>query len=85
MGLINLSNDKIDLSAESKPVCQVIKPIYGVQYTENLLEGGSTNIRLDGESYYETPGRTMRKDELELKQQRERASKVQDYQMSRDG
>lgn len=68
VGLIDLKNDKIDLSAESKPVSQVIKPIYGVSYTENVNEGGSTNIRLDGNSYYETPGRTMRKDELELKQ-----------------
>ena len=68
VGLIDLKNDKIDLSAESKPVSQVIKPIYGVSYTENVNEGGSTNIRLDGNSYYETPGRPMRKDELELKQ-----------------
>ena len=85
VGLIGNKNDKIDLSAESKPVCQVIQPIYGVSYTENLLDGGSTNIRLEGESFYQTPGRTMRKDELEQKQILERESKVKDYRTSRDG
>ena len=57
VGLIDTTNDKIDLSAESKPVSSVIKPIYGVSYTENILEGGSTNARLGGDSFYDTPGR----------------------------
>ena len=85
IGLIGNKNDKIDLSAESKPVSSVIKPIYGVSYTENVLDGGSANIRLEGESFYETPGRNMRKDELEKKQILERESKVKDYRTSRDG
>ena len=42
-------------------------------------------MRLAGESYYASPGRNMKREELEVKQTRERASKVEDYQKSRLG
>merc|ERR1712091_604153 len=67
------------------PVREVIKPNYGVQYKEDVTAGGGANARIAGETYYASPGRTMRRDELESKQQNERNSKVQDYQKSRMG
>ena len=42
-------------------------------------------MKIRGGSYYASPGRNMRKDELEQKQKREKASIVQDYQKSRLG
>ena len=65
--LIVNTNESVDLSAESKPVREVIKASYGVKYREDVTSGGSANVRLDGESYYASPGRTMRRDELESK------------------
>lgn len=55
---------------------ETIKASYGVSYREDINHGGSANVRINGESYYNSPGRNMRKDEFELKQKRERASKV---------
>lgn len=43
------------------------------------------NVKIMGKSYYQCPGRTMRKDELENKQAKERASKVADFRSSRMG
>ena len=75
----------IDLAQESKPVRDVLKANYGVSYNERLEDGGGTNMKILGGSYYASPGRNMRKDELEQKQKREKASIVQDYQKSRLG
>ena len=83
--LIAQQNDNVELSQESRPVRETIKASYGVSYREDINDGGSANVRINGESYYKSPGRNMRKKELESKQQRERASKVKDYQKSRGG
>ena len=64
---------------------ETIKASFGVSYREDINDGGSANVRINGESYYKSPGRNMRKAELETRQKRERASKVQDYQKSRNG
>lgn len=63
----------------------MLKPIHGVCYTESVLEGGSVNLRLGGESFYTLPNRNMRKAELEQRQIKERQSKVEDYRTSREG
>ena len=73
------TEETVDLAQESKPVREVIKAGYGVSYREDPNDGGSANVRIKGESYYMSPGRNMRKDELELKQKKERASKVHEY------
>ena len=62
---------------------ETIQANYGVSYYENIDSGGSANVKLVGSSYYASPGRTMRRDELENKQVKERESKVKDYQASR--
>ena len=64
---------------------ETIKASYGVSYREDINDGGSANVRINGDSFYKSPGRNMRKTELDAKQQRERASKVKDYQKSRGG
>ena len=79
------TEETVDLAQESRPVREVIKAGYGVSYREDPNDGGSANVRIKGESYYMSPGRNMRKDELELRQKKERASKVQEYQKSRKG
>ena len=68
--------ETVDLAQESRPVREVLKAGYGVSYREDPNDGGSANVRIKGESYYMSPGRNMRKDELELRQKKERASKV---------
>lgn len=83
--LIIKSSESIDLDTESKPVRDAIKTGYGVSYTENIDHGGSANVSLRGQSYYESPGRNMRRDELFKKQDRERGSKATDYLVSRHG
>ena len=75
----------IDLEAESKPVREVFKASYGVQYKEDLNEGGSANVRINGNSFYASPGRTMRRDELDIRQQKEKASILEEYQKTRSG
>ena len=75
----------LDLAAESKPVRETIKASYGVAYREDINDGGSANVRINGESYYKSPGRMMRRNELETKQKMERVSKVQEYLDSRNG
>ena len=64
---------------------ETLKASYGVSYREDINYGGSANVRINGDSYYKSPGRNMRRNELETKQQNERASKVRDYQKSRNG
>ena len=74
--LITQQDDKIDLAEESKPVRETIKASFGVAYREDINDGGSANVRINGESYYKSPGRMMRRNELESKQKQERVSKV---------
>ncbi len=73
------AQQSIDLAAKSKPVKDSLKINYGVSYREDINDGGSANVRLAGESYYASPGRNMRRDELKRRQKGERASIVQDY------
>ena len=65
--LIAQADDKIDLAQESKPVRETIKASYGVSYREDINDGGSANVRINGESYYKSPGRNMRRKELETR------------------
>lgn len=83
--LIQTQDQSIDLAQESKPVRDVLKASFGVTYKEDVEYGGVTNVRIVGESFYSTPGRQMRKSELEYRQEAERASKVHDYAKSRLG
>ena len=83
--LILNKDEKVELTQQSKPVRETLKANFGVSYIENVSGGGSVNVKITGKSYYECPGRTMRKDELENKQARERASKVADFRSSRMG
>ena len=61
----NKEQGSIDLAQESKPVRDVLKANYGVSYNERLEDGGGTNMKIRGGSYYASPDRNMRKDELE--------------------
>lgn len=82
--LIKNMHESLDLSQESKPVREVLKANYGVSYMEEASGGGGeTNFKLNGESYYMSPGRNMRRDELESRQVDERATKAKAYQKSR--
>ena len=83
--LIIKDSESIDLDTESKPVRDAIKTGYGVSYTENIDNGGQANCSLRGQSYYESPNRNMRRDELFKKQDRERGSKATEYLVSRHG
>ena len=83
--LINTNTTSVDLSTESKPLRETLQANYGVSYREDINAGGSTNVRIQGESYYLSPGRQMRRDELENRQVRERQSKAADYQKSMKG
>ena len=55
---------------------EALKASFGVSYREHINDGGSANVRITGESYYKSPGRNMRRNELETRQKREKASKV---------
>ena len=81
--LIVNKDEILDLTVESKPVRDSLKASFGVSYIENVSDGGSVNLRLTGKSFYDFPGRNMRKEELEKKQKRERASKVAEFINSR--
>ena len=62
--LLTHTEDKIDLTEDSKPVRETIKASFGVAYREDINDGGSANVRINGDSYYKSPGRNMRKNEL---------------------
>ena len=63
--MIVSKDDSIELTSESKPVRESLKANYGVSYIEDIAKGGSANFRIKGKSYYEVPGRTMKRNELE--------------------
>ena len=83
--LIVSKDAMVDLTAQSKPVRESLKANFGVSYVESVTDGGSVNVKIQGKSYYECPGRNLRKEELDLKQVKERASKVADFRSSRMG
>ena len=83
--LIVSKGDMIELTAESKPVRESLKANYGVLYVESTLHGGSANVKITGKPYYEVPGRNMKKEELDRKQMRERASKVAEFRSAHKG
>ena len=64
---------------ESRPVREVFQAAYGVCYNESVNEGGTANVQLRGDSYYDSPGRNMRRSELIIKQALEKDSRVEDY------
>ena len=59
--LILNKDEIVDLTVESKPVRETLKASFGITYLENVSDGGSVNTRLAGKSFYEFPGRNMRK------------------------
>ena len=68
------------LADASSPVREVMQVTYGVKYEENLNEGGKINCTMGGLSVYESPMRkTMRLDELEAKQKKERGAVIENY------
>ena len=77
--LVNDNSSMIGLEEESKPVREVMKANFGVEYTEDITEGGAANCRLTGESFYASKDRNMTREELGSKQTDERISKVEDY------
>ena len=52
------------LEQESKPVRDVLKANYGVVFNEEVQRGGKQNCRIAGMTYYEKPGRNMKREEL---------------------
>ena len=77
-----LVDDKQEVALEdcSKPVREVLKINYGVQYNEEVSKGGKMNCTMGGQSVYDSPKRkTMRLSELQKRQEQERQSKIQKY------
>lgn len=54
-------------------------------YQENIDDGGSANVRLNGDSFYASPGLKMRREDLVTLMDNERASKAENYHKSRGG
>ena len=77
--LLQNNDSSIDLDQESRPVREVFQATYGVCYNESVNEGGTANVQLRGDSYYDSPGRNMRRSELIIKQALEKDSRVEDY------
>lgn len=83
--LIVRKEDEVDLASQSKPVRESLKANFGVSYVENVNTGGAFNVKIKGKSYYDVPGRNMKREELERKQQQEQATKVVDVCSSHIG
>ena len=64
------------LEQESKPVRDVLKANYGVVFNEEVQKGGKQNCRIAGMTYYDKPGRTMKREELKSRQEVERETKI---------
>lgn len=65
--LIVSTDESIELCQESKPVREALKANFGVSYREDVNTGGTANVRIQGDSYYNSPNRNMRRDELETR------------------
>ena len=65
--LVDDNSSMVGLEEHSKPVRDVMKANFGVEYKEDITAGGAANCRLTGESFYDSKDRTMTRGELDSK------------------